>query len=62
MEKLKFKTKLELLQELGISRSAFYRRLQKKNIKPTPELMSPKVENEIRIALGFPPLLALEQQ
>jgi ACT domain-containing protein len=56
MENLKFKTKLEFLQELGISRSAFYRRLQKQNIKTSPELLNPKTENEIRVALGFPPI------
>ena len=56
----KFKTKLELMRDLGISKSAFYRRLRKCRIELTPELISPKVENDIRIALGFPPLKGVD--
>jgi DNA invertase Pin-like site-specific DNA recombinase len=56
MEKQKFKTKLELIEELGISKSTFYRLLEKKKIKTTRQILSPKIENELRIELGFTPL------
>ncbi|GEM_PF-1839753 len=62
MEKQKFKTKLQLIDELGLSKSAFYRLLEKKNIQTSPEMLSPKTENELRIALGFPPLAGFESQ
>jgi len=60
MEKQKFKTKLQLIDELGLSKSAFYRLLEKKNIQTSPEMLSPKTENELRIALGFPPLAVIK--
>ena len=56
MENQKFKTKREFAEELGLSKSTFYRMVQKKDIATTPEMISPKTENELRIALGFPPL------
>ncbi len=56
MENQKFKTKREFAEELGLSKSTFYRMVQKKDIPTTPEMISPKTENELRIALGFPPL------
>lgn len=52
MENPKFKTKRELIQELGLSKSTFYRLLQKKNISSSPELLSPRDEQELREALG----------
>lgn len=36
----KLKTKLEFVKELGISKSSFYRRLKKKQVKTTPELLT----------------------
>lgn len=60
MENQKFKTKLELIQELGISRATFYRMLAKKNIKTNRQILSPKDENELRIELGFSPLPGFE--
>ena len=56
MGKQKFKTKREFIQELGLSKSTFYRLAEKKNIQTSPEMLSPQAENELRIALGFPPL------
>lgn len=56
MDKKKFKTKLELIEELGISKAAFYRLLKRKNIPTTRQMLSPKTENELRIELGFPPI------
>lgn len=56
MGKQKFKTKLQLIDELGLSKSAFYRLLKKKNIQTSPEMLCPQRVNELRIALGFPPL------
>ncbi len=55
MEHQKFKTKLELIKALGLSKSAFYRLLAEKKIKTTPNLIDPKTENQLRIALGFSP-------
>ena len=60
MGKPRFKTKLEFIQELGISKSTFYRLLDKKNIKTTRQMLSPRVENELRVELGFPPLPGFE--
>ncbi len=60
MEKQRFKTKLELIEELGLSKSTFYRLMEKKNIQTSPEMLSPKTENELRIELGFPPLPGFE--
>lgn len=60
MENQKFKTKRELAEELGLSKSSFYRMIQKKEIATTPEMISPKTENELRVALGFPPLPGFE--
>lgn len=60
MENQKFKTKRELAEELGLSKSSFYRLIQKKEISTTPEMISPKTENELRVALGFPPLPGFE--
>jgi predicted DNA-binding transcriptional regulator AlpA len=54
MDKLKFKTKREFIEEIGLSKSTFYRLIQKKNIPLTSELLSPKEEQELRNALGFP--------
>ncbi len=62
MGKQKFKTKLELIQELGISKSTFYRLLRKKKIRTTPEMLCPQNENELRLALGFPPLSGFESE
>lgn len=56
MKTQKFKTKLELFKELGLSKSSFYRLKLKKNIKTTPKLLTPKAENDLRVALDFPPL------
>jgi hypothetical protein len=56
MGELKFKTKLELVKELGLSKSTFYRLVKKNNIPTSPELLNPQAENELRVALGFPPL------
>ena len=61
MENQKFKTKLELIQELGISRATFYRLLKKKNIKTSRQVLSPRDENELRIELGFSPLPGFER-
>ncbi len=60
MIKIKFKTKLEFIGELGLSKSTFYRLVRKKNILTTPEMLCPQKENELRIALGFPPLSGFE--
>jgi len=60
MEKQKFKTKLQFIDELGLSKSAFYRLLKKKKIRTTPEMLCPQEENELRIALGFSPLSGFE--
>ena len=62
MEKQKFKTKREFIKDLGLSKSAFYRLARKKNILTTPELLTPKTENELRLALDFPPLQGFESQ
>jgi hypothetical protein len=62
MEKQKFKTKLEFIQELGLSKSTFYRLAEKKNIRTNPEMLSPQAENDLRIALGFPPLHGFSNQ
>ncbi|HAD13570.1 MAG TPA: hypothetical protein DCF33_14175 [Saprospirales bacterium] len=56
MKKQKFKTKLLLFQELGITKSTFYRLVNQKKLKISRSLITPKEENELRIALGFPPL------
>jgi hypothetical protein len=60
MVKIKFKTKLEFIGELGLSKSSFYNLIKKKNIRTTPELLTPQKENELRLALGFPPLPGFE--
>jgi hypothetical protein len=62
MEKQKFKTKREFIDELGISKSTFYRLVKKKNLKITSEMLSPNAENELRIALGFSPLPGFESE
>ncbi len=56
---LQFKTKCQFMQELGLSKSTFYRLLKKNDIPTTPELLSPHSENELRMRLGFPPIPAL---
>ena len=53
MEKQKFKTKLELIEELGLSKATFYRLLEKNNIRTTRKMLSPRTENELRVGLGF---------
>ncbi|MDO8336425.1 MAG: hypothetical protein Q7T74_06630, partial [Candidatus Saccharibacteria bacterium] len=60
MKRQKFKTKLELIQELGISKSTFYRMLEKKRIQTTRQMLSPRDENELRVELGFAPLPGFE--
>jgi hypothetical protein len=60
MEKQRFKTKLELINELGLSKATFYRLLRKKNIQTTREMLCPKTENELRLELGFLPLPGFE--
>jgi ACT domain-containing protein len=60
MEKQRFKTKSELIEELGLSRSTFYRLLEKKNIQTSRQMLCPKEENELRLELGFPPLPGFE--
>ncbi len=60
MKNQRFKTKLELIEELGISKSAFYRLLEKKNIQTTRQILNPRTENELRVELGFPPLPGFE--
>jgi hypothetical protein len=62
MVELKFKTKLELVKELGLSKSTFYRLVEKKNIPKSPKLLTPQAENELRVALGFPPLKGFGDQ
>lgn len=57
---LRFKSKLELINELGISKATFYRLLKKKNIPTTRHMLTPRTENEIRVALGFLPLSGFE--
>jgi len=54
METPKFKTTRDLIYELGLSKSTFYRLLRKKQITKSRELLCPKTETEIRKALGFP--------
>jgi hypothetical protein len=53
MNNPKFKTKREFIEEIGLSKSTFYRLVQKKNIPLNAELLSPKDEQELRTALGF---------
>lgn len=60
MKKQKFKTKLELIEELGLSKATFYRLLEMKNIQTTRYMLSPKAENELRVKLGFSPLIGFE--
>lgn len=56
MEQSKFKTISQLIDEFGCSKSTFYRRLGKAGVATPKGLVSPKVENMIRSALGFPEL------
>jgi predicted DNA-binding transcriptional regulator AlpA len=56
MEPSKFKTKRQFIQDLGLSKSTFYRLLKKKNISTVPDLMSPKVQQELCALLDFLPL------
>jgi DNA-binding IclR family transcriptional regulator len=45
----------EFWEELGYSKSTFYRRLSKIGIKPKHRLLSPEEQDEYRKLLGFPP-------
>lgn len=56
MKDLKFKTKLEFIEELGIKKSAFYRRLRKNNIKTTRNCCLQKRRMSYVLRSGFPPL------
>ena len=62
MNNPKFKTKREFIEEIGLSKSTFYRLIKKKNIPLTSELLSPKEEQELRNALGFPSEIKPEGQ
>jgi hypothetical protein len=62
MNNPKFKTKREFIEEIGLSKSTFYRLVQKKNIQLNSELLSPKEEQELRNALGFPSEIKTEEQ
>ena len=62
MNNPKFKTKREFIEEIGLSKSTFYRLVQKKNIQLNSELLSPKEEQELRNALGFPSEIKPEGQ
>lgn len=45
----------EFWEELGYSKSTFYRRLSKIGLKPRNRLLSPEEQDEYRKLLGFPP-------
>jgi len=42
-------------EELGYSKSTFYRRLAGANLKTPNRLLSPQEQDYIRVRLGFPP-------
>jgi hypothetical protein len=61
MESLKFKTKRQFIEEIGLSKSSFYRLVRKKKVDIYPELLSPAEEAKLRKALGLTPQSPSEQ-
>ena len=45
----------EFWEELGYSKSTFYRRLSKIGLKPSHRILSPEEQDDFRVRLGFPP-------
>jgi len=45
----------EFWEELGYTKSTFYRRLSKIGLKPEHRILSPEQQDEYRVRLGFPP-------
>jgi len=44
----------EFWEELGYSKSTFYRRLSKLGLRPRHRILSPQEQDEYRVGLGFP--------
>lgn len=55
-ELLKAKPTADFYQELGLSKTRFYGLLRKHGIAPPGKQILPNEQNNIRKALGFPPL------
>lgn len=53
MKDQKFITKREFIQQLGISKSTFYRLIHIKNIQISPKMLDPKTVKELSAELGF---------
>lgn len=51
-------SKQELWEELGYSKSTFYRRCAEASIKVHHRMLSPEEQEYIRIKLGFPSLFS----